>query len=117
VEAISDGMRGELAQFGIKVVVIEPGFIITEFLGVADENAREIVEHSGPYAESFERVSGAIQRLRKMAGKPEDIAEVIFKALAARNPRARYAAPGHAKFALMLKRLLPSRVFDYVLSR
>ena len=29
LEAISDGMRGELAPFGIKVVVIEPGFIIT----------------------------------------------------------------------------------------
>ena len=117
LEAISDGMRGELAQFGIKVVVIEPGFISTEFLGVADENAREIIEHSGPYAASFEKLSGAIQRLRKLAGRPEDIAEVIFKALSARSPRTRYAAPGHAKFALALKRLLPSRVFDYILSR
>ena len=117
LEAISDGMRGELAQFGIKVVVIEPGFIITEFLGVADENAREIIEHAGPYAKSFEKLSGAVQRFRKMAGRPEDIAEVIFKALAARNPRTRYAAPGHARFALAVKRLLPSRLFDYVLSR
>ena len=117
LEAISDGMRGELAQFGIKVVVIEPGFIITEFLSVADENAREIIEHSGPYAESVERVAGAIQSLRKLAGRPEDIAEVIFKALAARNPRTRYAAPGHARFALAAKRILPARVFDYVLSR
>lgn len=117
LEAISDGMRGELAQFGIKVVVIEPGFIITEFLSVADENAREIIEHSGPYAGSFEKLSGAIQRLRKMAGRPEDIAEVIFKALASRNPRTRYAAPGHARFALAAKRILPSRLFDYVLSR
>ena len=117
LEAISDGMRGELTQFGIKVVVIEPGFIITEFLSVADENAREIIEHSGPYAESVERVAGAIQSLRKLAGRPEDIAEVIFKALAARNPRTRYAAPGHARFALAAKRILPARVFDYVLSR
>jgi NAD(P)-dependent dehydrogenase (short-subunit alcohol dehydrogenase family) len=117
LEAISDGLRGELAQFGIKVVVIEPGFIITEFLGVATDNAREIIEHPGPYAESFENLSAAIKRLRGLAGRPEDIAEVIFKALAVRNPRARYAAPGHAKFALAVKRLLPSRLFDYVLSR
>jgi NAD(P)-dependent dehydrogenase (short-subunit alcohol dehydrogenase family) len=117
LEAISDGMRGELAPFGIKVVVIEPGFIITEFLGVANQNARPIIEDAGPYAESLERSAGVIQRLRKMAGRPEDIAEVIFKALAARNPRTRYAAPGHARFALAAKRLLPSRVFDYVLSR
>jgi short-subunit dehydrogenase len=37
LEAISDGMRGEMAPFGVKVVVIEPGFILTEFLGVANE--------------------------------------------------------------------------------
>ena len=117
LEAISDGLRGELAPFGIKVVVIEPGFIITEFLGVATERARPIIEDAGPYAESFIRLAGVIQRMRKMAGRPEDIAEVIYKALSARNPRTRYAAPGHARLALAVKRLLPSRLFDYVLSR
>ncbi len=117
LEAISDGMRGELAPFGIKVVVIEPGFIITEFLGVATQNARPIIENAGPYTDSFERLSGVIHRLRKMAGRPEDIAEVIFKALASRSPRTRYAAPGHARFALAVKRLLPTRLFDYVLSK
>jgi NAD(P)-dependent dehydrogenase (short-subunit alcohol dehydrogenase family) len=117
LEAISDGLRGELAPFGIKVVIIEPGFIITEFLGVATENARPILENAGPYAESIDRLAGVLQRMRKLAGRPEDIAEVIFKALSARRPRTRYAAPGHARFALAVKRLLPSRVFDYVLSR
>lgn len=117
LEAISDGLRGELAPFGIKVIVIEPGFIITEFLGVANEVSRDVVEHPGLYAEPFERLGGAIQRLRKMAGRPEDIAEVIFKALTVRSPRARYAAPGHARFALAAKRLLPARLFDYVMSR
>jgi NAD(P)-dependent dehydrogenase (short-subunit alcohol dehydrogenase family) len=117
LEAVSDGLRGELAPFGIKVVIIEPGFIITEFLGVANENAREIIENAGPYADSIERTGAAIQRLRKLAGHPDDIAEAVFKALTARNPRARYAAPGHARFALAMKRLLPSRAFDYVLGR
>lgn len=117
LEAISDGMRGELAPFGIKVVVIEPGFITTEFLGVANDGAREIIEHPGPYATALENVAGAVARLRKLAGRPEDIAEVILKALSSPNPRVRYAAPGHAKFALAMKRLLPTRLFDYILSR
>jgi len=117
LEAVSDGLRGELAPFGIKVVIIEPGFILTEFLGVANENAREIIENAGPYAESIERTGAAIQRFRKLAGHPDDIAEAVFKALSAKKPRARYAAPGHAKFALAVKRLLPGRLFNYVLSR
>jgi short-subunit dehydrogenase len=117
LEAISDGLRGELAPFGIKVIIIEPGFIVTEFLGVANEVSRQVLEQPGPYAEPIERLGGAVQRLRKLAGRPEDISDVIFKALTARNPRARYAAPGHARFALAAKRLLPARLFDYILSR
>jgi len=117
VEAISDGLRGELAPFGIKVVIIEPGFIMTEFLGVATESAKEIVDEAGPYAEAMARGAKAVDRLRKMAGTPDEIAEVIFKALSDSNPQARYAAPGHAKFALAVKRFLPARLVDSVLNR
>ena len=117
LEAISDGMRGELSPFGIKVVVIQPGFIVTEFLDVANENVRDITEHAGPYAPFFDGLAEGFKRVRKMAGRPEDIAEVIVKALCSNNPRARYAAPGHARLALTLKRWLPASLFDYILSR
>lgn len=117
LEAISDGMRGELAPFGIKVVVIEPGFIITEFLGVANEVSREVIEQESPYAASIEGLSASFQRLRKMAGAPDDIAELIVKALTSDNPRLRYAGPRHARLAIALKRWLPERLFDYVLNR
>jgi len=117
LEAISDGMRGELAPFGIEVVVIQPGFIVTEFLDVANENVRDITEHAGPYAPFFEGLTAGFKRARKMSGRPEDIAEVIVKALRSDNPRARYAAPGHARLALTLKRWLPASLFDYILSR
>jgi short-subunit dehydrogenase len=117
LEAVSDGLRGELAPFGIKVVIIEPGFIITEFLDVATGISREVIEKDGPYAASIARLGASLQRLRKLAGRPEDIAEVIFKALTADKPRARYAAPGHARLAIALKRFLPARLFDYILNR
>ena len=117
LEAVSDGLRGELAPFGIKVVIIEPGFISTEFLDVANGTSREVIEKDGPYAASIARLGASLQRLRKMAGRPEDIAEVIFKALTADKPRARYAAPGHARLAIALKRFLPARLFDYILNR
>jgi NAD(P)-dependent dehydrogenase (short-subunit alcohol dehydrogenase family) len=117
LEAISDGMRGELALFGIEVVVIQPGFIVTEFLDVANETVRDITEHAGPYAPFFEGLTAGFKRVRKMSGRPEDIAGVIVKALSAENPRARYAAPSHARLALTLKRWLPASLFDYILSR
>lgn len=117
LEAISDGLRGELAPFGIKVVIIEPGFIITEFLGVANEGARSIIEQESPYKPFFEGFAEGYKRLRKIAGQPEDIAELVVKALTLDRPRARYAAPRHARLAIAAKRWLPARLFDYVLDR
>ena len=114
LEAVSDGLRGELAQFGIKVVIIEPGFIVTEFLDVANEVSREVVEQAGPYAASIARRNQSMQRLRKMAGTPDDIGKLIVKALTLANPRARYSAPGHAKVLIALRRFVPERLFDYI---
>ena len=117
LEAVSDGMRGELAPFGIKVIVIEPGFIITEFLGVANERAKDVIEQDGPYKPFFEGFAAGYKRLRKMAGHPDDIARLVLKALALDRPRNRYAAPRHAKIAIAAKRWLPERLFDSILSR
>jgi short-subunit dehydrogenase len=117
LEAISDGLRGELAPFGIKVVVIEPGFIITEFLGVANEIARPITEQESHYKPFFDGLAEGFKRIRKMAGRPEDIAELVVKALSLDRPRTRYAAPRHARLAIAAKRWLPARLFDYVLDR
>jgi short-subunit dehydrogenase len=116
LEAISDGMRGELAPFGIKVVVVEPGFIITEFLEVAKTRSRPI-EDEGLYTERLAKVNDDFKRVRGLAGKPDDIARLVLKALTAPNPRIRYAGPGHAHVLLALKRLLPDRIIDYVIGR
>jgi NAD(P)-dependent dehydrogenase (short-subunit alcohol dehydrogenase family) len=112
LEAISDGLRGELAPFGIKVIVIEPGFILTEFIQVANDIARPVIEQPGPYAPFFVALSRNLGRAKRIAGRPDDIAELIAKALTTERPRARYAGPLHAHFFLALKWLLPERVFD-----
>jgi short-subunit dehydrogenase len=117
LEAISDGLRGELAPFGVQVVVVEPGFITTEFVRVANETSRTIIENAGPYAPWCANFGQAYARAKRLAGRPEDIAELIHRALTARRPRLRYAAAGHAHLALALTRFLPERWFDYIMNR
>lgn len=117
LEAVSDGLRGELAPFGIKVVIIEPGFILTEFLEVANKKAKPIIEQDSPYAPFFSGFNEGYARMRRIAGRPDDIARLIVKSLTAANPKARYAAPRHARIALALKRWMPARVFNHLLNR
>ena len=71
-------------------------------------------ENAGPYAPYFEGFRAGYERLLSMAGQPDDIARLVEKALTARRPAPRYAAPAHAKLFLLLKWLLPARVIDWI---
>jgi short-subunit dehydrogenase len=117
LEAISDGLRLELAPFGIQVVVIEPGFITTEFSGTANRIAKPIIEQDSPYQSFFSGSAEGDKQLRKMAGTPEDIAQLIKLALTANQPKARYAAPRHAKLAIALKRWLPEKMYENLIKK
>lgn len=117
LEAVNDGLRGELAPFGVRVILIEPGFIVTEFQDVADRVSSNVVKEAGPYAPFFRAMAKGFGRAKRMAGQPEEIAALVLKALTSSNPRPRYAAPGHAKLFLALKRFLPERLFDYILTK
>jgi NAD(P)-dependent dehydrogenase (short-subunit alcohol dehydrogenase family) len=113
LEAITDGLRGELKVFGLDVVLIRPGFIRTEFIAAADQASAVTMENAGPYAPYFEGYQRGHERLRLVAGTGDDIARLVERALTAAHPRPHYAAPAHAKLFLLLKWLLPARAVDY----
>jgi short-subunit dehydrogenase len=116
LNAVSDGLRGELKPFGIDVVVIEPGFIRTEFIDAANAASEEFLENPGVYAKPWANLEKGVVLVRRIAGKPDDVARLVAKALAARRPRSRYAGPAHAKFFLFVRWLLPDRLFDALFS-
>ena len=119
VEAISDALRYEVAGFGIKVSVVEPGLIRSGFADAAVGSMNE--QDDGPYAgfdeavarvttENYER--GPISRL---AGEPEAVAEAIERAISAGKPRSRYAVTPSAHLFMGLRRLLPDGAWDATL--
>jgi NAD(P)-dependent dehydrogenase (short-subunit alcohol dehydrogenase family) len=110
VEGLSDALRLELAPFGIRVVVIEPGATNTEWHRVAAEKlfASSV---NGAYADQAAVVARALSAA-DLASRPEVIAKVIARAVLARRPRTRYAAGIGAKASLLARRVLPDRVFD-----
>ena len=114
VEAFTDGLRGELKPFGIAVVLVRPGFILTEFVDAADRASAETIENPGAYAPYVESFRGGARKLHRIAGRPDDIARMVERALAAWHPKTHYAAPRHAKVILFLKWALPVRVLDWL---
>jgi NAD(P)-dependent dehydrogenase (short-subunit alcohol dehydrogenase family) len=113
LEAITDGLRGEMSLFGVQVALIQPGYILTEFLEVLNRVSKPVIENAGPYAPYLKEFSRLSERARGIAGRPDDIADLIFRALTDRRPRFRYAAPRHAHLFLTMKRFFPERWFEH----
>lgn len=114
LEALTDGLRGELKPFGVRVSLIRPGFITTEFIAAADTASAEVIAAAGPYAPYYEGYSTNTQLMRRLAGRPDDIARLVETALVSDNPAPRYNGPFHAKIFLLLKWLLPDRMLAWV---
>jgi short-subunit dehydrogenase len=114
LEALTDGLRGELKPFGVRVTLIRPGFILTEFVEAANAASTEVIANAGPYAVFYKGYSDSTATMRRIAGEPDDIARLVEKALASDNPAPRYNGPFHAKIFLLLKWLLPDRVLAAV---
>lgn len=114
LEALTDGLRGELKPFGVRVSLIRPGFILTEFVDAANAASTEVIENAGPYAPYLDGFRVGYDKLRRIAGTPDDIARLVERALVSDNPAPRYSGPFHAKIFLLLKWLLPDRAFEFI---
>lgn len=114
LEAITDGLRGELKPFGIRVSLVRPGFIVTEFIDAANAASTDVLANAGPYAPYYKGYHAGTTKLRAFAGRPDDIARLVEKALVSDNPAPRYNGPFHAKVFLFLRWLLPKRAIEWV---
>jgi NAD(P)-dependent dehydrogenase (short-subunit alcohol dehydrogenase family) len=110
VEGFSDCLRNEVRPFGIDVVVIEPAGTKTEWSGVAIESAQR-VSGSGAYAPIL---TAAAPLYMSNAGMQtaEGVADVIYRAAAARRPKARYTTSPPAKVIVTLRWILTDALFD-----
>ena len=120
VESISDALRMEVDQFGVKVVLIEPGMITTEFNGtISGTLETEAAAETGPYAAMKMGMKTALlsKGSERIAGSPDSVARVIERALNARAPRTRYLVTPMARVVVATKRLSPDRAWDLIARR
>ncbi len=113
LEAISDALRVEVRPFGVRVVLVQPGAIKTEWGDIAVGNL--LTRTAGtPYEQAASRFSKVLPGAGMAAG-PEVIAKVVSRAVNSRCPRRRYAAPFHAKMLIFFSWLLPTSVWEFAM--
>ena len=111
LEGFSESMKYELEGFGIRVILIEPGAVKTNFL----ENikwAQEAVKLDSPYAELSKKVSeGVRESFKQASSSPVQVAEAILNAIKSKNPNTRYLVGDDA--AAIIERRKKSSDFEF----
>src|SRR5690349_3407271 len=118
VEGFSDSLRMELKPFGIKVVIIEPGPIITEWNEIARDSLLEMSGNGdyAPYAKKAHRMLAEFDKPGR-ASKPQTVAKKIRKAATKKRPAARYPVGQGARTITVSRDYTPDAIFDQVISR
>ena len=116
LQGLSKVLRMEVAQFGIRVVLIEPGLFRTNLARnrIAGEHA---LDPASPYYAYVQKIRQGHSGSHSWAGDPMKVAKTIGKVLASRHPQQRYAVGADARLGVMATRLLPDGVLEYFVKR
>jgi NAD(P)-dependent dehydrogenase (short-subunit alcohol dehydrogenase family) len=89
VEGLSESMAYELEPFGIRVILIEPGFVQTNFAN-SMVIAKKAQDPTSPYSKMMQRIAASSSELAKSGSVADLVANVILDAATNPNPRLRY---------------------------
>lgn len=118
VEGLSDSLRIELRPFNIDVVLIEPGPILTEWNAIARENMAK-TSAGGAYADRAATMAKVFHDVdaKGRSSKPVVVARKIVKAATVERPRARYPVGRSAGSIMRIRKMLPDKAMDAIISR
>ena len=120
LEAVSDALRREVSDVGIKVVVVEPGAVKTEMAerGIATAQGLEANMTSAQrerYADITAAVAGQARSFNVTGVSAEHAATVIAKAATASHPRTRYTIGRDAAILVRITRVVSDRILDRII--
>ena len=108
MEAYADSLFLELAQFHIRVSLVEPGSFRTDILEKSEMVSwKTIPDYDG----MRERLPAVIKEQTKAGNDPQMVANVVAKIAATKNPRLRYRVTPTDRQAVLFKTLLPEKMF------
>ena len=116
LHGLSKVLRMEVAQFGIRVVLIEPGLFRTNF-SVNKLIGERVNDPGSPYYSYTQRMKSHSTGNFRWAADPIKVAKTIDKVLKAKHPRQRYAVGVDAKLGALASRLLPDGFLEYMVKK
>jgi NAD(P)-dependent dehydrogenase (short-subunit alcohol dehydrogenase family) len=113
LEGLSESMSYELEPFGIRVVIIEPGFIRTNIVN-SSTPAEKALDPKSPYFPLMQKVKNYFKSMMENASSsspPEEVAKVILQAITSKNPQLRYTVGNDAATIIQARMNMPDKEF------
>jgi len=114
LEGLSECLRYELGQFGIKTTLIEPGVIKTNFF-----NSMKVPESKidPKYKELTENILAGLKMMAEMGTAPSQVADVIIKAIHDDEILPRYIVGTDAAMFMEAKKMKTDLEFEKYMSK
>ena len=121
IEGLTDTLRLELRDSPIKVSLIEPGPIVSQFRANALTAFQEHIDiensvHSKDYQQQISRL-GKTESNNQFTLGPEAVTKALIHAIESNRPKVRYYVTFPTYLFALLKRILPFRVLDKILAK
>ena len=117
IEGFSEALSMELRPYNITVIILEPGDYRTN-INTNRKISKKSLDPSSPYFTSFNRTLGQVFEEVNTAWSPEKIARDVERIVNYKYPRLRFiSAPLKQKLSIIMHKVLPARLFEYIISK
>jgi NAD(P)-dependent dehydrogenase (short-subunit alcohol dehydrogenase family) len=114
LEGLSESIAYELEPFGIKVILIEPGAIGSNFMK-GSVSSKRALDPNSPYAEFVRKVKFKISSDHENATQPEEVAKTIVQAILSEKPKFRYIVGSDAVTLMQARKNMPYSDFQQMI--
>jgi NAD(P)-dependent dehydrogenase (short-subunit alcohol dehydrogenase family) len=116
LEGLTESMAYELEQFGIKTVLVEPGFVRTNF-GDNMVIAQKAQDPNSPYSQMMQMMSSIRGKMLENASDADLVAEVVVEAATAKEPNLRYLAGKDVQQMVAAKKSMSDEEFQKMMKQ
>ncbi|HKU84518.1 MAG TPA: SDR family oxidoreductase [Candidatus Nitrosocosmicus sp.] len=112
LEGLSESISHELGPCGIRVIIIEPGFIKTNIMN-SSISAKKASGQNSPYYSTTQRIEKYFKSMmdNPESSTPDEVAKVILHAVTSENPQLRFTVGNDASAIMQAKRELSESEF------
>jgi short-subunit dehydrogenase len=116
LEGLSESLQYEVEPFGIKIILIEPGAIKSNFFNNL-KMASKAQRPDSPYTSMMQKLNAGFAFILENAPPPVEVAKVILKAVTSEHPELRYPIGDDATALLKAKRTISDAEFGNLMKK